>query len=108
VPLLATVGHGFVDVVRVSVVVLGIATEVGRKVLANLLAECIEALLRSPDFVAAYWLLAHISPGRESVCEPIEDGPFAVDDPVDTFRERFFVVLLFLLAHSVPFAWTHV
>ena len=36
-----------------------------------------------------------------SVGEPIEDGPLAVDDPVDTLHERFVVVLLLLLAHGL-------
>ena len=38
-PLLAAVGYGFVDVVRVRGIILGIAAEIGREVLADLLAE---------------------------------------------------------------------
>ena len=43
-----------------------------------------------------------------SVSEPIKDDPFAVDDPVDTLRERFLLVLWLLLAHGIVFALRHV
>ena len=57
VPLLAAVGHGFVDVVRINVVVLGVAAEVVREVFADPLAELAEPLLRGLEFLLTYWLL---------------------------------------------------
>lgn len=54
--LLAAVGYGFVDVVRVSIIILGIAAEIGREIFTDLLAELIKPLLRSLDFVVAYQL----------------------------------------------------
>jgi hypothetical protein len=54
------VGHGFVDVVRVSIVALGVAAEV----LSDLLMGFVKTLLASLDFVVAYWLIVPSLCGR--------------------------------------------